>query len=310
MKPRLASFYDGRQRNDGNPLYITNAIRRDRPDIEYHHIIPDPALQFQTLGKYDGHLWVDWGEDALVGIINYSPLTAPPRTAYWASDTHLGYDYRLAKAKEMAWVFVAQKDAAERFKADGVTAPVEWLPHAVEPDVYNPAAVYTKTDAERRKAADTQRLPKWDWGFVGHLNTDERVAWLDAVFKAFPNGWFGSRRTGRTFERAADIYTQSRIVINEAIKQDVNMRVFEALATRSFLLTPDVPGLSDLFTDGEHLVTYKDGDIKDCLDKMAYWLPRDDERAAIAEAGYRDVLAKHTFRHRAERMLSVMGLAS
>lgn len=310
MIPRVASFYDGRQRNDGNPLYVTAAIRRDYPAavLEYHHIVPDPALQFSTLGKFDAHLWIDWGEDALAGGLGYTPIVAPPRTAYWASDTHLGYEYRCQKAREMAWVFVAQRDAVARMEADGVTAPVEWLPHAVEPDAYNPAAVYTGTDAERVAAAGTVRLKRWDWSFVGHLNTEARIAWLDAVFRAFPSGWFGSRRTGRTFERAADLYTQARVVLNEAIRGDVNMRVFEVLATRSFLLTPAVPGLEDLFTDGVHLVTYRDGDIADCLDKLAYWLPREAEREAIAEAGYREVLASHTFAHRVARMFEVMGL--
>ena len=112
-----------------------------------------------------------------------------------------------------------------------------------------------------------------------------------------------------SYERAADLYTQARVVLNEAIAGDLNMRVFEALATRSLLLTPDVPGLADLFQDGVHLVTYRDGDHADALDKLRYWADpvRDADRETIAEAGYRAVLAGHTMRHRVAALLAPMG---
>jgi len=147
-----------------------------------------------------------------------------------------------------------------------------------------------------------------DVAFVGFLTFPQRMAFLDAVFQ-------GVTRMGRMpwyairfFEAAAQVYTRARIVLNHAVQQDVNMRVFEVLATRAFLLTPDVPGLRDLFQDGVHLVTYKDGDVADCLEKIAYYLDRDDEREQIAEAGYQEVLAKHTIRHRVDQILTVTGL--
>ena len=144
--------------------------------------------------------------------------------------------------------------------------------------------------------------------FVGHINDETRLDLLDRVFAAYSNSWWGSMRHGRVFERAADVYTQARVVLNHAIKGDVNMRVFEALATRSFLLTPHVPGLMDLFEDGVHLVTYKDGDVDDALDRIARYVDDEAARERIAEAGYREVLAHHTFAHRVARMLDIMGV--
>jgi glycosyltransferase involved in cell wall biosynthesis len=312
MKPRIASYYESRlQRNDGNPLYVTQVFKRDYADtVQYDHLIPDPSAFHDVLGAYDRHLWIDWAEDALQsnGLLPYRCMPCPRPAAYWASDTHLGYQHRMETAKRMDWVFVAQQEAVERFRADGVTSPVEWFPHAVEPDVYNPGGVYAGTPERRAQAAAMRPLKSHDVGFVGFLTFPSRIQFLDAVFRDVVRmgrqPWYAIR----FFEDAAKVYSRSRIVLNHAVQGDVNMRVFEALATRSFLLTPAVPGLSDLFQDGVHLATYEDGNVADCLEKIRDWLDREDEREAIAEAGYRAVLERHTFAHRVARLLHVMGL--
>ena len=312
MKPRVASYYESRLgRNDGNPLYVTNVFKRDyAKTIDYHHLIPDPACFLDIFAGQDLNIWIDWAEDALYthGMLAYRPTLPPKPSLYWASDTHLGYRYRMEAAKLFTWVCVAQKAAIEQFKADGVEAPIVWLPHAVEPDCYNPLSAATFTDVAREQAQATRTIKDYDVGFVGYLTFPERIEFLDAVFKGIQaqgrTFWYASR----FFEDAARIFTHSRIVLNQAIRDDVNMRVFEALATRSFLLTPAVPSLDELFTDGVHLVTYRDGDVADCLEKIAYYADREDERDRIAEAGYREVLAKHTFKHRVARMLELAGI--
>lgn len=310
MKPRVASYYESRlHRNDGNPLYVTYVMKRDYADrLDYDHLIPDPAAHHDVMGRYDLHLWVDWAEDALTGLLPYTVMDCPRPAAYWASDTHLGYAHRVAKAKAMDWVYVAQKAAVARFIGDGVTAPVSWLPHAVEPDSYNPGGIFAKTPAQRAMAAAMHAQPQYDVSFVGFLTFPHRMAFLDEVFRGVvamgAQPWYAIR----FFEEAAQVYTRSKIVLNHAVKQDLNMRVFEVLATRSFLLTPEVPGLTELFTPGVHLATYRDGDVADCLAQIADWLPRDAERERIAEAGYREVLAHHTVAHRVARILQDTGV--
>jgi hypothetical protein len=303
MRPRVVSWYEHRLgRNDGNPLYVTNCLKRDYADrLEFHHLIPDPALPRDQLGRFDLHLWIDWGEDALAGVLPYAPLVPGHPSAYWASDTHLGPAHRFRWARHFDHVFFAQRKAVETFGGG------EWLPHAVEPQAYNPAAQYAPTTQAALDLGQVHRLKRWDLGFVGHLNDPTRVAALDRLFREFPESWWGSMRTGRVFERAADVYTQARICFNHAIQDDVNMRVFEVLATRSFLLTPAVDSLDALFTDGVHLATYRD--LDDCVDKARYYLAHDDARERIAAAGYAEVLAKHTIAHRVRRMLTVAGLA-
>ena len=313
-KPRVASWYESRLgRNDGNPLYVTNVFKRDyKKTIDFDHLIPDPEAFLDIYGGHDLNIWVDWAEDALYnnGMMHYRPVMPPKPSLYWASDTHLGFDYRLAAAKIFSYVCVAQRDAVEAFREHGVTAPVEWLPHAVEPDAYNPLATNTYTDALRAQAQETRTIKDHDVSFVGYLTFPNRLDFLDAVYKGVQAQGRTFWNASRFFEEAARIFTHSRIVLNHAVKGDLNMRVFEALATRSFLLTPDVPSLDTLFTPGVHLVTYQDGNVDDALEKIAYYAndSHEDERERIAEAGYREVLAKHTFKHRVARMLEIAGI--
>jgi len=44
----------------------------------------------------------------------------------------------------------------------------------------------------------------------------------------------------RYYEQMAETYSASKIVFNCSLKKDVNMRVFEALASGSLLLTNDL----------------------------------------------------------------------
>ncbi len=101
----------------------------------------------------------------------------------------------------------------------------------------------------------------------------------------------------------ARTYSAARTVFNRSIKNDVNMRVFEALAAGSLLVTNDLSnnGQAELFRDGVHLAAYRESD--DLLDKIAFYLDRESLREKIAAAGRAEVLEKHTYFHRMERLL-------
>ena len=73
----------------------------------------------------------------------------------------------------------------------------------------------------------------------------------------------------------ARIYSAARMVFNRSIKNDLNMRVFEGLASGSLLLTNDLGenGQDELFRDGAHLAAYREAD--DLVDKIEYdWAAR------------------------------------
>lgn len=281
-KLRIASYYENRLgRNDGNPLYMWNAFKNLDPDrVQSGHLIPIGDVT--KYGEWDLHFEADWGEDALQGILPYKPSPIPHPSAFWSSDTHLGYEWRLEKARKTDFNFVCQKRAREEFTRDGIK-DVIWMPHAVEPQAY----------------PHIPSIKKYDLCFIGHINSQNRIDALDKMFAAFPEFFFGQR----LFDDAAEKYCQSKIVFNISIKDDINMRVFETLSTKSFLLTNWVPTLEELFKDGVHLVTYKT--IDEAIEKAKYYIAHDDEREAIAQAGFDEVRSKHTFTHRCRTVLDV-----
>jgi hypothetical protein len=281
---KIATFYESRLgRNDGSPFYFTYVLKEMGHDVTHlsSQEFPD------NWGKFDAYLWVDWGEDGLTNILPYKPISLEKYhpSIYITSDTHLGYDYRLSKAKEFDHVFCNQIRAMEEFEKDGVKA--EWLPHAVLPRGY---------------PNEPKCIKKYDIGFVGYVTFDKRAKMLDRMFKEFPNFWYGQR----LFEECAEIYRKSRIIFNTAAVDDINMRCFEATATGSFLLTEYVPTLSECFEDGVHLVTYKNMD--DAIEKAHYYLEHEDEREKIAKAGMEHTLNNHTYKHRAEKILEAISV--
>jgi hypothetical protein len=98
-----------------------------------------------------------------------------------------------------------------------------------------------------------------------------------------------------------ELINRAKIVLNIHGEDflDTETRVYETLACRGFLLTeklsPENP-----FQDGIHLVEAQD--IADLTAKIAYYLNNDLLRERIAEAGYQEVIDRHTFARRAKQI--------
>jgi hypothetical protein len=104
-----------------------------------------------------------------------------------------------------------------------------------------------------------------------------------------------------------DIYARSKIVVNEAVKGDVNFRVFEAMISGALLITPKVGnGLEDLFIDREDIVFYEENNVEDASDKISYYLTHEEERIRIAENGREKVFSRHSLIERAKEIDSYL----
>lgn len=306
-------------RNDGPPLYYLNQLRK-LPNTDVFHLIPEGDIR--RFGKMNYWWWVDWGEDGLPVDHAWEIPKDGGKKIYIASDTHLGKEYRFKKAKNFNFVFFNQKRALGEYQKENkfsfipyvnngivfeniyrnieIRQAVGWLPHAAEPEAYHPFEI----------------LKRWDVCFIGHVQTEKnyngftRVDALDRLFKEFPNFYYGTRsplEEGKNlFEDAAKKYCQAKIVFNVSIKDDLNMRVQEVLATKSFLLTNWIPTLEEVYKDGVHLVTYKT--LDEMVEKAKYYLTHDKEREKIALAGYKECIAKHTYQERVKKVLEVIGL--
>jgi spore maturation protein CgeB len=146
----------------------------------------------------------------------------------------------------------------------------------------------------------------------------QRAAFLARIAERFDTEVFGqhwnrwSHTTGKAQLHGmvknrgyAQICATSRIVlgVNE-INDDAyyfSNRTFLTLACGGFHLTHYVPSLEKVFGNGEHLAWFRDED--DAMEKIAYWLQRDDERARVAAGGHAEVMEHHRYYHRVSRIL-------
>jgi spore maturation protein CgeB len=84
-------------------------------------------------------------------------------------------------------------------------------------------------------------------------------------------------------------------------------RNFEVPGCGGFLLTERVPHLESYFELGREVAVY-DG-LDDLVTKVAYWSEHEEERARIADAGYRRVRTMHTYDDRFTAIFHELGLA-
>ncbi|MCK5236998.1 MAG: glycosyltransferase, partial [Deltaproteobacteria bacterium] len=248
------------------------------PDIG--KVIEDLAPEWNP----DLFLWIETG--VWFPIEGFKSLPCP--SACYLIDTHLNLDGHLELARDFDYIFLAHRQYIPRFHEAGFKN-VYWIPVACDPLIHG-----------RGGRGGGEKLH--DITFVGSLNNQRRVELLNLIKKRYKLHY------ERCFlERMAEVFTESRIVFNNAVKNDLNMRVFEVMASGSMLLTDEAPGsgLDELFSDREHLVIYNEDNLIELID---YYLNHPKELEEIAMRGEREVLAHHTYDHRIDEMLAYIDM--
>ncbi|QPJ63429.1 MAG: glycosyltransferase [Candidatus Nitronauta litoralis] len=253
----------------------------------------EPQDIFRGAGeKVDGvlkELPADWNPDFYFYVetglsdvpVDLEKLSIPK--VCYLIDTHIHLEKHFEIAKRFDVIFLAQKKYVDILRAQG-NDQVFWLPLACDPDIHG--------------KVETEKL--WDVGFVGSVTpaNPRRKKLLDFIGSRF------DLKVDRKFmDEMARHFCESRIVFNNAIKNDLNMRVFEAMCTGSMLITDEAVGLEDLFEDQQHFVMYRDDSL---LETIQYYLENPEQRETIAEEGRREVLAHHTYSHRANQMIDIL----
>lgn len=215
-----------------------------------------------------------------VSIIGFETCDIP--VLFYSVDAHHHYALHSYLAHLFDYTMVAQKDYIGHFEALG--REVEWMPLWA-------SRVVEASSEKSHKAV-----------FVGNLNpalNPQRVAFFEAlkkktdVFCTVGEWW--------------KIFPNSEIVINQTVKGDLNFRVFEAMVCGSLLLTEKSPnGLFELFSDGQHLVSYNKNDVDEAASLIDYYISNQARCREIAAAGRAEIVAKHMPAHRAQRMLEVL----
>lgn len=143
---------------------------------------------------------------------------------YYGIDVHLDFDHRLEMAKSADIAAMAQMSCGAQ-KAINLGTPIFWMPLACDPWIHQ----------------DYQSPRELDIAFVGHLYEDD--TWRTSLrTKLLEYGYDENKFYvgNATKEDMAKIYSRAKIVLNGTVrnnKQDINMRVFEAMSSGAYLLT-------------------------------------------------------------------------
>ena len=226
----------------------------------------------------DLYLWVE-------SVGGYQPqnmeaLTCP-KIGYLI-DTHMSLDYHRELAKQFNVIFLVH----QQFVADirRFNPNTYWLPVACDPEIH------CGSGAEKR----------YDIGFVGSIQPgSRRHQLLSHMGSQLPVHY------ERCFlKEMAEVFSCSKIVFNEAVKNDLNMRVFEVMSAGSLLLTDMTSntGQDILFHDGEDYAVYRDAHI---AETARFYLENEVLRDQIAARGKLLVRNAHTYDHRVADLLAV-----
>lgn len=175
---------------------------------------------------------------------------------------------------------------------------------------------------------------EYDVTFVGQPHGDrkeviERLAAAGHDVQCWGRGWPAGRLS---HDEMVEIFGASRINLNlsnssvprytlrmrigsllrripidrEPRPNQIKGRTFEVPGCGGFLLTESVPHLDDYFEIGREVATF--GSPGELEEQVSYWLANPKERAAVADAGYRRVMAEHTYDHRFAEIFATIGL--
>lgn len=209
---------------------------------------------------------------------------------------------QLAKARLMDYLFFSDSGFIEDARAYGFPANYGYLPLAADPHLF-------RTGAGARVNGMV---------FVAN-HTPHRGEVVEAIaspIAIYGRGW--NRMNNRihrihphliNIRRVARLYGKYRATLNVMnelnLKNGLNQRNFEPLACKSVLITERVRDLELCFAPGKEILVYTGADELNALYEQVMKDAPFAQR--IAEAGYRRVMAEHTYTHRIRTMLGFLG---
>jgi spore maturation protein CgeB len=242
-------------------------------------------------------------------------------TLNWFADDHWRFEgFTRHYAPALSWSVTTDHESIPKYRAIGVENVVlsQW--------------------ACNRYAYDRGGPPgdlRYDVTFVGQPHGDrrevvEQVRAAGFDVQAWGNGWDAGRLD---HDGMVDVFRTSRINLNlsnsfvpkpslrmrlgalargqridrSPRRSQIKGRTFEVPGSGGFLLTERVPHLDEYFEIGTEIAAYSSA--SEVVEQVRHWLSHPDERAAVAEAGYRRVQAEHTYDRRFAEIFRRMGLS-
>jgi hypothetical protein len=280
---------------------------------------------------------IDFGISVGLGLILEDPLKAEAHNLVEESGLpnviylHLRNSAVLGKLKEIGaenWrhtFFVSScKSITDELRESGISL-VETLAPGTSARIFYPLDQAPEDAAFSAKRDDEWATDGFDVSFVGSYSP-LREKLLAALARAgirlaiFGDaGWRQSkelmpfyRNQARYLQDVNTIYNHSRINLDLPYDDQqspgyVSSRLFDCLASGSFMLTYGRPALADYFEPEHELATFETGHNGDAviliLQSVKYYLEQAVDRQALALRGHRRVMSRHLWRHRLEGLM-------
>ncbi len=204
---------------------------------------------------------------------------------------------------------------------------------------YNPN-VFWLTQAFEPSFFEIKEIPREDVNtfstevtFVGNLGSKhyylKRRRYLERVInEGFKLKWWGPRiprklstiplilgKLGRSYggkfvwgEEYAKVAKLSKVFLAfdamPHIRKSMSARMYTAVGCAAFYMSQHVDGIEEVLEPDKEIVTFHSED--EMIDKIKYYLPEEEKRKKVAEAGRQRVLKEHTYEIRLKEMLSII----
>jgi glycosyltransferase involved in cell wall biosynthesis len=276
-------------------LYLIGPLKDFGHEV---HVVSDrahPTVDSLANGVVDVPGWIEregFRPDVLLFVEGGTRLIFPSGmqdldcvSAWYAIDSHLHLQQHLRIARLFDLTFVAQFEFLRYFQE----TQAHWLPFAVDPGLFSRPPRFRDIDVAYIGSDDRGLHP-------------ERARLLDLIRSRYQNTFLGRVEPSRIGE----IYGRAKIVFNRSVRNDVNMRYFEAMGAGAVLVTDSARenGVEQLFGAGKYFLEYRDGaSLLAAIDSL---LGDEEERERIGARAQDYVLGHHTYRHRAEKILEAL----
>ncbi|MFH1879123.1 MAG: glycosyltransferase [Candidatus Omnitrophota bacterium] len=270
---------------------LMNCVDAETPDICLivggHHILPDT-----------------------VRYINGKNII----TVLWTTDSPWYFDNVLKAAPAYKHIFCAGTEAIEIFEREGIKGAA-WLPFACDPDYHKPAGLCASEKA--RYGKDVVSVGSF---YPNRAEIMEKISDFDiGVWGPYWDriGAFSPLRGKVTdvkinYSEWVKIYSAARVVLvlhyddKKTPCYQASPKLYEAMACGAFVISDNQRDVKNLFENGKHLVIFNS--VEDLREKLKFYIANEDQRAAIAMAGYKEVLEKHTYKDRIRVILDKTGI--
>lgn len=289
--------------NKYNILLINHTWLKSELELSGHKVItagyrPGFDVQFNWSSRISNLIQVlpkDFLPDRIVyyddsadpSILDFE--NAPCPSVFLSVDTHHHYEWHKHFFNSFSHSLIAQKDYYIKYTNESdLNTHVSWFPLWATQNVV--PAVIKDIPTSFRGTLDNNLHP----GRANFLEAVSKIVPLDYAQGPYP-----------------DIYARSKIVLNEAVKGDLNFRVFEGMISGALMITPRISnGMLDLFIDEEDLITYEDGNVEEAASKIDFYLRNEELRLKIAESGRRKVQQYHSLSTRARQLSLILDKVS